>query len=63
MNRDFPPEDPVLCLQRDVYGFALEVRRENNVGHYPKNRNSMTIGSRGCQLELERIILDVLAIN
>jgi 2-phosphosulfolactate phosphatase len=28
---DFPPEDPILCLQRDVYGFALEVRRENNL--------------------------------
>lgn len=24
----FPPEDPILCLQRDVYGFALKVRRE-----------------------------------
>jgi 2-phosphosulfolactate phosphatase len=26
----FPPEDPVLCLQRDVYGYAMAVRRENN---------------------------------
>jgi 2-phosphosulfolactate phosphatase len=26
----FPPEDPVLCLQRDVYGYALGVRRQNN---------------------------------
>ena len=26
----FPPEDPVLCLQRDVYGYALTVHRENN---------------------------------
>ena len=26
----FPPEDPVLCLQRDVYGYALAVRREKN---------------------------------
>jgi 2-phosphosulfolactate phosphatase len=25
----FPSEDPVLCLQRDVYGYALSVRREN----------------------------------
>ncbi len=25
----FPSEDPVLCLQRDVYGYALQVRREN----------------------------------
>ena len=24
----FPPEDPVLCLQRNVYGYALAVRRE-----------------------------------
>jgi len=28
---DFPPEDPILCLQRDVYGFALGARRENNL--------------------------------
>lgn len=27
----FPPEDPVLCLQRDVYGYALQVKRENQV--------------------------------
>ena len=26
----FPPEDPVLCLQRNVYGYALAVRREKN---------------------------------
>ena len=26
----FPPEDPVLCLQRDVYGYALGVRCKNN---------------------------------
>lgn len=26
----FPSEDPVLCLQRDVYGYALTVRREKN---------------------------------
>jgi 2-phosphosulfolactate phosphatase len=26
----FPPEDPVLCLQRDVYSYALGVRRQNN---------------------------------
>jgi len=25
----FPSEDPVLCLQRDVYGCALGVKREN----------------------------------
>jgi len=28
---DFPPEDPILCLQRNVYGFALGVRHENNL--------------------------------
>ena len=27
---EFPPEDPVLCLQRNVYGYALAVRREKN---------------------------------
>jgi 2-phosphosulfolactate phosphatase len=32
----FPPEDPVLCLQRDVYDFALEVRRENKAVHIQK---------------------------
>lgn len=26
----FPPEDPVLCLQRDVYGYALAVSREKD---------------------------------
>ncbi len=26
----FPPEDPVLCLQRDIFDFALGVRREEN---------------------------------
>lgn len=26
----FPPEDPVLCLQRDVYGYAMAVRREGD---------------------------------
>jgi 2-phosphosulfolactate phosphatase len=25
-----PPEDPVLCLQRDVYDYCLRVKRENN---------------------------------
>ena len=24
----FPPEDPLLCLQRDIYDFALRVRQE-----------------------------------
>jgi len=24
----FPPEDPILCLQRDIYNFALRVARE-----------------------------------
>lgn len=29
---DFPAEDPVLCLQRDVYDFALQAKhRENRV--------------------------------
>ena len=27
---EFPPEDPVLCLQRDVYKNALIVKRQNN---------------------------------
>jgi 2-phosphosulfolactate phosphatase len=27
----FPPEDPVLCLQRDVYGYALQVKRQHQV--------------------------------
>jgi len=26
----FPPEDPVLCLQRDVYDYCLGVTREDN---------------------------------
>jgi 2-phosphosulfolactate phosphatase len=26
----FPPEDPVLCLQRDVYDYCLGVKRENH---------------------------------
>ncbi len=26
----FPPEDPVLCLQRDVYDYCLGVKQENN---------------------------------
>ena len=26
----FPPEDPVLCLQRDVYDYCLGAKRENN---------------------------------
>ncbi len=26
---EFPAEDPILCLQRDVYNYALEARREN----------------------------------
>jgi 2-phosphosulfolactate phosphatase len=26
----FPPEDPVLCLQRNVYNFALIAQREQN---------------------------------
>jgi 2-phosphosulfolactate phosphatase len=28
-NPHFPAEDPILCLQRDVYDFALAVEREN----------------------------------
>jgi 2-phosphosulfolactate phosphatase len=27
---DFPAEDPSLCLQRDVYGFALQAKRRGN---------------------------------
>ncbi len=27
----FPPEDPILCLQRNVYGYALGVKHENNL--------------------------------
>ena len=30
-NPHFPAEDPVLCLQRDVYDFALRVERENQL--------------------------------
>jgi hypothetical protein len=26
-NPHFPAEDPILCLQRDVYDFALRVER------------------------------------
>ena len=29
-NPHFPAEDPILCLQRDVYDFALKVDRDNN---------------------------------
>ena len=36
----FPPEDPVLCLQRDVYGYALKVRRENKVVYIQKTKPS-----------------------
>lgn len=27
---DFPAEDPILCLQRDVYDFALRAQRKGN---------------------------------
>jgi 2-phosphosulfolactate phosphatase len=27
---DFPAEDPILCLQRDIYDFALQARRDQN---------------------------------
>jgi 2-phosphosulfolactate phosphatase len=27
---DFPAEDPILCLQRDVYDFALQAKRREN---------------------------------
>jgi 2-phosphosulfolactate phosphatase len=27
---EFPPEDPVLCLQRNIFDFALRVRRDKN---------------------------------
>jgi len=27
----FPPEDPIICLQRDVYDFVLKARRENGL--------------------------------
>ncbi|MGD2098200.1 MAG: 2-phosphosulfolactate phosphatase [Desulfobacterales bacterium] len=30
-NPHFPAEDPILCLQRDVYDFALRVKRENQL--------------------------------
>lgn len=29
-NPHFPAEDPILCLQRDVYDFALQVDRDKN---------------------------------
>jgi 2-phosphosulfolactate phosphatase len=30
-NPHFPAEDPILCLQRDVYDFALRVEREQQL--------------------------------
>lgn len=27
----FPPEDPILCLQRDIHDFTLKVARENEL--------------------------------
>ena len=27
----FPPEDPILCLQRDIYDFSLKVTREREL--------------------------------
>ena len=30
-NPHFPAEDPILCLQRDVYEFALRVERDQNL--------------------------------
>jgi hypothetical protein len=27
---DFPAEDPSLCLQKDVYDFALQAKRRDN---------------------------------
>lgn len=27
----FPPEDPILCLQSDIYDFILKVEREDNL--------------------------------
>jgi 2-phosphosulfolactate phosphatase len=30
-NPDFPAEDPSLCLQRDVYDFALQARSRENL--------------------------------
>ena len=30
-NPHFPAEDPILCLQRDVYDFALRVERQNQL--------------------------------
>ena len=30
-NPHFPAEDPILCLQRDVYDFALRVERDNDL--------------------------------
>ena len=27
----FPPEDPLLCLQRDMYDFVLKARREEGL--------------------------------
>jgi 2-phosphosulfolactate phosphatase len=37
----FPPEDPVLCLQRDLYDFVLKAHREGDmvvVGKIPLSR-------------------------
>ena len=30
-NSHFPAEDPVLCLQRDIYDFALRVERQQQI--------------------------------
>lgn len=30
-NPAFPSEDPVLCLQRDIYSFALRAKRDENL--------------------------------
>ncbi len=32
VNRpDFPPEDPILCLQRNIHEFILKARREGDL--------------------------------
>lgn len=37
-NPHFPAEDPILCLQRDVYDFALRVEREDPLVLVKKRR-------------------------
>ena len=37
----FPPEDPILCLQRDIYDFVLRVRQKADLVRVEKIRSSI----------------------